>query len=199
MPIRIAMNRRAARLSAGLLGIAMLWTASAAGESFEERAAPCLACHGEHGQSETAEVPSLGAQPAPYALIQLYLFREKQRRVEIMNDVTRDFSDDDLRKFSDYIATLPAPKPAQDRDAARMERGRALVQRHRCGFCHNSDFAGRDNVPRLAAQREDYVVKALREYKSNTRPGYDASMADVVQPLGDADIPDIAYFLARSP
>ena len=46
-------------------------------ETMAERAAPCLACHGESGQSETPEIPSLGGQPAPYLLIQLYLFREK--------------------------------------------------------------------------------------------------------------------------
>ncbi len=41
--------------------------------------APCLACHGERGQSAIPEVPSLGAQTSPYVLIQLYLFREKLR------------------------------------------------------------------------------------------------------------------------
>jgi cytochrome c553 len=80
-------------------------------EALTERMAPCLACHGERGQSENSEVPSLGGQPAPYLLIQLYLFREKQRAVEIMNDMTKDFSDDDLRAFSDAIAKLPPPAP----------------------------------------------------------------------------------------
>jgi cytochrome c553 len=37
----------------------------------------------------------------------------------------------------------------------------------------------------------------LREYKSNARRGYEASMADVVHPLTDAEILDLAYFLAR--
>ncbi len=62
----------------------------------------------------------------------------------------------------------------------------------------NPDFSGRDNIPRLAAQREDYLVKALREYKTNTRPGYDASMAEVTQPIPDAEILDLAYFMARA-
>jgi cytochrome c553 len=48
-------------------------------ETIAERAAPCLACHGESGQSEAPEIPSLGGQPAPYLLIQLYMFREKLR------------------------------------------------------------------------------------------------------------------------
>src|SRR5471030_1512312 len=89
-------------------------------ETFAERAAPCLACHGEKGQSETPEIPSLGGQPAPYLLIQLYLFREKQRVVEIMNDVTKGFTDDDLRLFSDNLVKLPPPPPPNDApDAAR--------------------------------------------------------------------------------
>ena len=69
-------------------------------DAFEERIGPCLACHGENGQSDKAEVPSLGAEPAFYLLIQLYLFREKQRRIEIMNDVAKDLTDEDLLKPS---------------------------------------------------------------------------------------------------
>jgi len=169
-------------------------------EPFQERTALCLTCHGESGQSENLEVPSLGAQPAPFVLIQLYLFREKQRRVEPMTQAAQGLTDDDLRQFSDFIAKLPAPKPPQGApDAARIERGRALAQSHRCGFCHSPDFSGHDNIPRLAAQREDYLVKALREYKSNTRAGYDASMAEVTQPISDSEILDLAYFIARAP
>jgi cytochrome c553 len=73
-----------------------------------------------------------------------------------------------------------------------------FAESYHCGFCHNPDFSGRDNVPRLAAQREDYLAKALREYKSNARPGYDASMAEVTQPISDAEILDLAYFMARA-
>jgi cytochrome c553 len=176
-------------------------TCVAQGQPFEERVAPCLACHGEKGQSDLPEVPSLGAQPAPYTLIQLYLFRGRQRVVELMNDATKDFSDEDLRIFSDYIAKLPAPRSAasEPADPGRLSRGQMLVRRYRCDFCHNPDLAGRENVPRLAGQREDYLIKAMREYKSNVRPGYDASMADVMAPITDAEILDLAYFAARQP
>src|SRR5580765_2825013 len=81
------------------------------GETVAERAVPCLACHGESGQSETPEVPSLGAQPSPYLVIQLYMFREKLRPVELMVEMAKDLSNDDLQKFADFIARLPAPKP----------------------------------------------------------------------------------------
>ena len=185
----------------GLLAAAISACAAASplrAETMAERAVPCLACHGEQGQSEIPETPSLGGQPAPYLLIQLFLFREKQRTVEIMNAMTKDFTDDDLRNFSDFVAKLPPPKaPADAPDAARMQRAGALITQHRCNSCHNLDLSGKENVPRIAAQREDYLVKTMREYKSNVRHGYEATMAEVLAPITDAQIVDLAYAIAR--
>jgi cytochrome c553 len=103
-----------------------------------------------------------------------------------------------LRRMADAIAKLPPPQPVgEPGDPARLERARALIQQHRCNFCHQANFAGVENVPRLAGQREDYLVKALREYKSNTRRGYDPAMAEVLYTISDEQILDLAYFLAR--
>ena len=185
-----------AAVAAGLLAFVAFPTFAATPSA--ERLAPCLSCHGENGQSNTPEVPSLGGQPAPYLLIQLYLFREKQRIVEIMNDVTKDFTDDDLRAFSDTLAKQPPPKPPQGTpDAARMARGRALITQNRCNACHNLDLSGRENIPHIADQREEYLAKTLREYKNNTRHGYDATMAEVLAVVSDAQISDLAYYIAR--
>jgi cytochrome c553 len=174
------------------------WVAlPAAAANLAERMEPCLACHGEKGQSENPEVPSLGAQPAGYSLIQLYLFREKQRKVEVMNEYAKDLSDDDLRQFSDALAKLPAPAPEGGIDAARMQHGYELIEKNHCNLCHQSNLAGRDNVPRIAAQREDYLAKTLREYKSNARVGYEPVMLEIMRPLTDADIVELAYTIAR--
>lgn len=185
-------------LRIALVGLSILAAAPAGAAELAERLAPCLACHGENGQSQTAEVPSLGAQTAPYTLIQLYLFREKQRVVDVMNEMAKGLSDDDLRSVSDFIAKLPAPRPVEDAaDAQRLERGRALVQRNHCNVCHGADLAGQQNVPHIAAQREDYLLKTLRDYKTRARIGYDASMAEVLQPVADDEIRDLAYVIAR--
>src|SRR5262249_2724374 len=144
------------------------------------------------------ETPSLGAQPAFYTTVQMLMFRDRLRVTEPMNEMAKGLSDGDLQRVADIISKLPPPVPVSDTpDAARMERGRALGQQYRCNFCHQADDAGRESVPRLAGQREDYLLKALRGYKDNSRHGYDASMSDVVYPLKDADFADLAYFLAR--
>lgn len=186
------MRKIVAALAFALIG------SSARAETIEARAAPCLDCHGEHGQSGTENTPSLGGQPPPYALIQLFMFREKLRVFEPMNEAAKSLTDDDLRAFSEFIGKLPRPAALADAgDPARMQRAQALAQQHRCNSCHNLDFSGRDNIPRIADQREDYLAKTMREYKDNSRHGYDATMADVLQPVTPEQIADLAYYLAR--
>ena len=175
-----------------------LVVSSARCETMEERAAVCFACHGEHGQSELENTPSLGGQQAPYALIQLFMFREKLRAFEPMNEMAKPLGDDDLRAFSEFIAKLPKPRPPGDApEPARMQRAQALVARHHCNSCPGADLSGGENVPRIANQREDYLARTLAEYKSNTRHGYDATMAEVMQPVTLEQIADLAYYIAR--
>jgi cytochrome c553 len=185
-----------ALLSAVALGHSTLLPAAA--QTVQARLPVCLACHGQNGQSENPGVPSLGAQHAFYVTVQLLMFRERMRVVDPMNEMAKGLSDDDLRGFADAIAKLPAPKPVEGPvDAARMERARALVEQNHCNVCHTPSFAGQENVPRIADQREDYLVKALRGYKDNSRRGYDAAMADVIATITDEQMLDLAYYLAR--
>ena len=178
------------------LAFALIAT-SANAETIEQRIAPCLACHGEKGQSETENTPSLGGQQAPYTLIQLFMFREKLRTFEPMNQMAKPLTDDDLRLFSDFIANTEARSHRGRREPARLQRGQALVHQHRCDTCHNLDLSGKENVPRIANQREDYLAKTLAEYKDNSRRGYDASMADVMGTITPEQIADLAYYIAR--
>lgn len=189
------------RLLAALAGIALMVVVGlpCRAETPAERLPACFACHGEQGTSMNPEVPSLGGQMSFYLEIQLYLFREKMRPMAAMVDAMKGIDYEDLVMLVKLIARLPPPKPEAPDDLDRMRRGQILIHRHRCDFCHTADLSGQNNVPRIAGQREDYLVKALREYKSNARPGYDASMADVVEPLTDQDIGDLAYFAAHRP
>lgn len=175
-----------------------LLASSVSAETIQERAAACFACHGEHGTSETENTPSLGAQQAPYVLIQLFMFREKLRAFEPMNEMAKSFTDDDLRAFSEFIAKLPKPVPPADApDPARMQKALTIITQNRCNSCHNTDFSGADNVPRIANQREDYLAKTLTEYKNNSRHGYDGTMADVMGSVKPEQIPELAYYIAH--
>ena len=79
----------------------------------------------------------------------------------------------------------------------RIERARALTEQNHCNVCHQSDFSGQQTVPRLADQREDYLLKTLREYKSGERHAYEPIMIEVMQPLDDAQLVEFAYYLSH--
>jgi cytochrome c553 len=55
-----------------------------------------------------------------------------------------------LRHFPGYTGCSP-------------QAGRALISRHHCTSCHDLDLAGRENIPHIANQREDFLVKTMRE------------------------------------
>ena len=183
----------------GLLIVPLLAGASPAlAADLAEKMAPCLTCHGEEGQSQNENVPSLGAQQASYTVIQLYMFRENTRVAEPMNEMAKELSDGDLQSIADTLANLPAPKPPADRgDPARLERARAMAEQNRCNACHRADFSGREGVPRLADQREDYLLKTLREYKSGARHAYEPVMVEVLQPISDAELVELSYYMAH--
>jgi cytochrome c553 len=198
--LRFLPQIRSRALMPSITAAAMIFLSAlrANADQLEARLTACLACHGADGQSATSEVPSLGGQPVFYLTIQLLMFRDKLRVVEPMNQVMQGLKDDDLRDMAARLAKLPPPEPAGGPiDSTRMERARTLIEQYRCNFCHQGNYSGEQNVPRLASQREDYLVKALREYKNNSRRGYDASMADVLYLISDEQIVDLAYFLSR--
>src|SRR5436305_12042230 len=186
------------RIFAAAVALTCALVGHATAATFEERLATCNACHGEKGISETSEVPSLAGMPVNYTLIQLYLFRAKTRKVEIMNDIAKDMTDDDLQKFGEYFSKLTPPKASGEApDPAIAARAQAAIAKNHCNSCHNPDFSGREQMPRLAAQREDYLLKALRDYKSGQRPGYDATMDEVIRPVTDAEIVELSHYLSR--
>jgi cytochrome c553 len=163
-----------------------------------EKAEPCLACHGANGTSQTPLTPSLGGQPAFYVAAQLFLFRGGRRDNEVMTAQAKDLGDDDLRTLSDRIAKLAPPQAFGVPDQEKIKRGKAILGKEPCGSCHGKQYDGNNNVPRIANQREDYLLKALKDYKSGKRIGYgNAVMPETVSSLSDAELTDLAHALAH--
>ena len=131
---------------------------------------------------------------------QLFLFRDGRRDKSgsPMDAMAKPLKDDDLRSLAEIFSKQPPPRPpAQGRNDAKYARGKALVGKRNCSVCHNPDFSGRDQMPRLAAQREDYLLKAMRGYQKGDRIGYgSATMPEELAGLADAELADIAHYLA---
>ncbi|ATF86728.1 c-type cytochrome [Burkholderia gladioli] len=89
--------------------------------------------------------------------------------------------------------------------AADAARGKQLVESHNCAACHGTKFDNPINAeyPRLAGQRSDYLVWAMRQYQmglDNPLLGRDnAIMRAQVQSLSVSDMQDIAAYLESLP
>ena len=91
------------------------------------------------------------------------------------------------------------PKPALPSDTLG-QTGEKLALQHRCRSCHADDFNGFRAAARLSGQREDVLLKALRDFKSGNRVGSGvASMADATFELSDADMQACSHYLATRP
>jgi cytochrome c553 len=167
-----------------------------AGKAMAEGCAPC---HGAGGVSEVPLTPSLAGQPDEFVQWQLVYFRSGVRKHDVMGPIAEALSNDDIRNLGAYYASLPPPKPAVQPDALG-QTGEKLALQHRCQSCHADDLNGFRAAARLSGQREDVLLKALRDFKSGQRVGSGvASMGDATFELNDADMQALSHYLATRP
>lgn len=180
--------------------LALACSPTFAQEGFVELKDQCIACHGEAGYSEIPDTPSLGGIDDYYALLQLVAFRSGNRKADVMNEITAEMSDNDLRAAAAWIDSLPRPpKPDGEGDPAKMRRGAELVSQNHCNGCHGKDLLGGHQMPPLRHQREDYLLNALHDYKAERRFGDRAAMVEVVQKISDEDLAILAHYMAHLP
>jgi cytochrome c553 len=131
-------------------------------------------------------------------MYQLFFYREGRRKSEEMNAVAKQLTDAELDAIAEHVSRLPPPPPSGDAvDALRFRRGAEIAAQRHCASCHNADYSGRAQMPRLAGQHEAYIIKALQDYRAGARVGTQAAMAEAVRGLSDADFVDLAHYLAR--
>jgi len=158
----------------------------------------CAGCHGENGISQMENIPSLAGQLDQYIQWQLVYFRSGARKNEQMQPVVEQLTNDDIRNLGAYFASLTPPAGAKDDDPDLSEKGKQAAAGRRCASCHTDSFAGTKAVARVAGQREEYLVKALHDYKAGQRVGGgQAAMADVAYPLSEEEITALAHYLAH--
>ena len=189
---------------AKLLACAVLAHASqiqaADAEAGKAKAQACIACHGEQGVSSMANTPSLAGQPDGFIQWQLVFFRSNTRKNDIMGPIASALKDPDIRDLGAYFSALSPPPPAADADPdpQRFARGEKVAQANRCSNCHGETYAGQQAIARIAHQREDYLLKALRDFHEGRRSGGGmAAMPDAVYHLSDEDLQALAHYLSR--
>ena len=178
-----------------VLMLGMAWS-SAVAVPIGERIEQCGACHGEDGNSQMEKIPSLAGQPQFFVENQLVLMREGVRQVEAMAPFVKDLTDPDIVALADYYSGLEPKRSDEPVDSELAARGAELSEKLRCGSCHQPNLAGQVQMPRVAKQRIDYMIDALKAFRDNQRSGADTLMSAAVYGVSDADIDALAHYAA---
>ncbi|MBR1131271.1 c-type cytochrome [Bradyrhizobium iriomotense] len=184
-------------LSATLM-LASIPAQAADNSAIKEKAAVCSGCHGENGISQTENIPSLAGQPDQFIQWQLVFFRAGSRKNDQMQPIVEEITNENIRNFGAYFSQMTPPKGAEDKDPDLSKKGAEAAAGRRCASCHTDSYAGTKAVARLAGQREEYLVKALHDYKAGVRVGGGvAAMADVAYHMSDEEITAVSHYLAH--
>ena len=141
-------------------------------------------------------MPSLAGQPAQFISLQLFLFREGNRKDPQMSPVTSSLSNADMNELAAYFSRQQPAVPSHRTAAENAAAGRRLAEQHHCVQCHGPALRGLQHIPRLAGQQFAYLRSQLRGFKTATRFDMDGQMSSAAQPLSDADIEILADYLA---
>ena len=184
------------RLSRALFLLAAL-PVSAAIAQVEKRTEVCVACHGADGNSQVPGIPSIAGQPRIFLENQLFLFREGVRTAPQKEPAVAGLSDREIKILAGVFAASPVQAAQTGADPALFNKGRQIAQKLGCGTCHLPDYQGREQMPRLAGQREDFLAAVMLAYQRNSRPGGDTIMAASLYGIAQGDIKAMAHYLSR--
>ena len=202
------------RLALVALGLAVAQLAGGQAQEAERQAdaeagralaAPCVACHGEDGNSLVPSYPSLAGQNVRYLVRQMIMIRDGTRPAPLMvgqMDAYTDAEIEDMAAF--YASQTPAIGQAERENIELGEaiyRGGLLEKRvAACTACHAPDGSGNAlaGFPRVSGQQTDYVIDQLRAYREGQRTtdeDYYGMMRQTAVHLTDGEIRAVANYL----
>lgn len=185
------------------LGVVVVVALSAGGPLYAQDTAAggkkaaevCAACHGPDGNSSQGIYPSLAGQTARYIYLQLKDFNEGRRSDPRMTPVAKTLTKDDMLNVAAYFAAQELRPLDFQADPNKVAKGSAKAAETLCTMCHGGGFKGQNEIPRVAGQQHDYIVKQLKDFKAGRRTNDAGNMASVSKTLSDEDIENLAQYL----
>ena len=168
-------------------------------------AAPCVACHGEDGNSLVPSYPSVAGQNVRYLVRQMTMIRDGTRPAPLMVGQMDGYSDADIADIAAFYASQTAAvgqaEPENIALGEAIYRGGLLhKQVAACTACHAPDGSGNAlaGFPRVSGQQVDYVIDQLRAYREGERTtdeDYYGMMRQTAVNLTDGEIRAVANYL----
>jgi cytochrome c553 len=185
-------NKKIAALALLVFGLSQSALAAVDISAGKERAKMCLSCHGQDGNSQTTNIPSLAEQKPAYIANQLRAFRSGMRKGGMMNNMAKGLSNAEINNLAAFFASLKNKSVGSDKEELISE-GKRLAS-GMCFGCHGGKAQGMGVTPRLAGQQPKYLVKQLRDFKNKTRRN--PMMGSIAGGFSDDEIKALAEYMS---
>jgi cytochrome c553 len=157
-------------------------------------AAACAGCHGAAGVGGNVSGPSLAGQKAAYLADALKSYKTGGRADPVMTAMVKDLGDSDLENLAAYFAGSTC-KSAQNGDKKALAAGQTVAAK--CAACHGAKgISGQPAWPNLAGQSKDYLINALKSYKTGGRKN--GMMNGIAKDLSEADAASVAAYYSNA-
>ena len=140
--------------------------------------------------SDPKTVPIIWGQERSYLFKQMRNYRNGERDNPIMSPIAKGLAEEDLRPIASYFAAKSWP--AQSAPASPPPPANGIAQ---CQPCHQPNFQGGPQAPRLAGLSYEYLVASMRSFVANERTN-NGDMPMFMRMLTDAERDAIARYLS---
>ena len=162
-----------------------------------EKAQVCFGCHGPNGNSQSPDYPILAGQSWRYIYTELKDFKEGRRTDPHVAPMLANLSREDMIELGNFFAAQKQAPIKFTADPAKVDAGRKTSDAVLCPMCHLGGFVGQNEIPRVAGQWPQYIRKQLEDFKAKRRTNDAGNMTSVAHTLSDADIENLAQYIAN--
>jgi len=185
----------------------------------KEKAAACVSCHGDNGNSLVSTFPKLAQQHSSYLIKQLQSFKDGTRKNPMMSSIAMGLTDDDMVDIAAYYAEqevsanqLPVlddedegEKKADSKNNIQtiIAQGSDLYRNgdltrevSACIACHGPFGEGNKPAafPLIKSQHADYLIKTLTDFKTDLRSNNPENMMHMIaKKMTDEEIKAVSY------
>ncbi|MDM7463017.1 MAG: c-type cytochrome [Tepidimonas taiwanensis] len=163
----------------------------------------CAVCHGACGQSVAPNFPRLAGQNAGYLMTQLDAFARGERKDPTMAEKVKGLSAEDREAVAMYYASQkPGHTPSGDTLLLAVgqfiyERGNRHSGLPPCAICHGKQATGSTELPRLAGQHPQYLIRQMQAFRQGAAQRDSAIMRVMAHRLSDLELEAVAAYLGN--
>jgi cytochrome c553 len=192
-------KKTVAAIPAGLLLIGALIagnSAPASAQSLKDLTDTCAGCHGEAGVPMDKTIPVIWGQKRLYILNQLWDFKYGRRKNDMMTPIVDGLSKSDMESLATYFSEQKWPEIEHTAPSAEdVKTARGVLDTVNCDGCHQAQYEGDTQRPRLAGQQAEYLLKTMNDFRTDERKTY-IGMTALLQSVHEETLKPVAEYLA---